>query len=279
VSQILLTVLRSALQVTALVFVMMTVVDIVNVFTQGKLAALVRGRGSRQYLVAPLLGVLPGCVGMFTNVSLHIHGLISFGALAGAMIAGSGDEAFVMLAMFPRKALLLFALLFLCGVAFGWLVDKLVPLLRLRPCQTCPVHEHHPGQEGLAHYLRHHLWEHIIKKHLIRVFLWTTAALLLIELGLRYGTLQAFAAERTLLVLLLAALIGIIPESGPHLLFVTLFAKGLIPFSVLFTSSFVQDGHGMLPLLAYSFRDFFWIKVMNFAFGLSLGLLLYALGF
>ena len=278
-SEILPTVLRPAVQVTALVFVMMLVVDILNVFTRGKLATLVRGRGNRQYVVAPLLGVVPGCVGMFTNVSLYIHGLISFGALAGAMIAGSGDEAFVMLAMFPKKALLLFALLFLCGIAFGWLVDKLVPVLRLRPSESCPVHQHHPGQEGFAHYLRHHVWEHIVKKHLLRVFLWTTGALLLIELGLHYGTLQAFTAERTLLVLLFAAVIGIIPESGPHLLFVTLFAKGLIPFSVLFTSSFVQDGHGMLPLLSYSFRDFFWIKVMNLAFGLSVGLLLYALGF
>jgi len=279
VSQLLTSVLRWALQVTALVFVMMVVVDSVNVFTQGKLAGLVRGRGSRQYVVAPLLGVVPGCVGMFTNVSLYIHGLISFGALAGAMVAGSGDEAFVMLAMFPKKALLLFALLFLCGMVFGWLADKLVPLLRLRLSESCPVHQHHPGQEVFAHYLRHHVWEHIVKKHLLRVFLWTTGALLLIELGLRYGTLQTLTAQRTLLLLLFAAVIGVIPESGPHLLFVTLFAKGLIPFSVLFTSSFVQDGHGMLPLLSYSFRDFFWIKLMNLAFGLSAGLLLYALGF
>lgn len=278
-SQLLASVLRWALQVTALVFVMMVVVDIVNVFTQGKLAALVRGRGSRQYVVAPLVGVVPGCVGMFTNVSLYIHGLISFGALAGGMIAGSGDEAFVMLAMFPKQAALLFALLFFCGMVFGWLVDKLVLLLRLRPSESCPVHQHHPGQEVFTHYLRHHVWEHILKKHLLRVFFWTTGALLLIELGLRYGTLQALTAQPTLWLLLCAAVIGVIPESGPHLLFVTLFAKGLIPFSVLFTSSFVQDGHGMLPLLSYSFRDFFWIKVINLAFGLSAGLLLYALGF
>ncbi|MCK4348834.1 MAG: hypothetical protein KAW47_09485, partial [Thermoplasmatales archaeon] len=51
-------------------------------------------------------------------------------------------------------------------------------------------------------------------------------------------------------VLLIASLIAIIPEFGPHLVFVTMFAKGLIPFSVLLASSIVQDGHGMLPLLS-----------------------------
>ena len=47
-------------------------------------------------------------------------------------------------------------------------------------------------------------------------------------------------------VLLTGALVGIIPESGPHLIFVMLYAQGLVPFSVLLTSSFVHDGHGML---------------------------------
>lgn len=47
----------------------------------------------------------------------------------------------------------------------------------------------------------------------------------------------------------------IIPESGPHLIFVMMYAQGLVTFSVLFTTSFVQDGHGMLPLLSYSLKD------------------------
>jgi len=79
-------------------------------------------------------------------------------------------------------------------------------------------------------------------------------------------------------VLLLAALMGIVPESGPHLIFVMMYAKGLIPFSVLLTSSFVQDGHGMLPLLSYSIKDSILIKVLNFAFGIGIGLILYAFG-
>ena len=69
----------------------------------------------------------------------------------------------------------------------------------------------------------------------------------------------------------LACLIGLLPESGPHLIFVTLFAKGMIPISILLASSVVQDGHGMLPMLAHSRREFFIIKATNFSVGLLLG--------
>jgi hypothetical protein len=58
-----------------------------------------------------------------------------------------------------------------------------------------------------------------------------------------------------------------------------LFVKGLIPFSVLFASSVVQDGHGMLPMLSYSIKDSILIKIFNLVFGLALGTIIYALGF
>jgi len=79
-------------------------------------------------------------------------------------------------------------------------------------------------------------------------------------------------------VLLVAALVGIIPESGPHLFFVTLYAQGAIPFSVLLTSSVVQDGHGMLPLLAHSGRAFIIVKIINLIAGLLFGSALLAAG-
>ena len=95
------------------------------------------------------------------------------------------------------------------------------------------------------HYLHDHLWEHIIKHHLFRVFLWSFGALLFLHWGLKYWNLETFVEQHTLWVLAIGALLGIIPESGPHLIFVMMYAQGLVPFSVLFTTSFVQDGHGI----------------------------------
>lgn len=47
--------------------------------------------------------------------------------------------------------------------------------------------------------------------------------------------------------------------------------RGLIPFSAIFASSIIQDGHGMLPLLSYTVRDSILIKLFNLAFGLTIG--------
>jgi len=128
------------------------------------------------------------------------------------------------------------------------------------------------------HYLREHIWDHIVKKHLWRVFLWTFGALLVVDLGLKYWNLKSFVQAHMVWVLVIATLVAVIPESGPHLIFVMMFADGLIPFSVLLASSIVQDGHGMLPLLSYTVKDTVLIKLFNLAIGLGLGLIVYSLG-
>ncbi|MFW6150651.1 MAG: putative manganese transporter [Chloroflexota bacterium] len=337
-------ILRQALTITFFVFVMMVVVDYVNVVTRGRLSMMVRGGRWRQYFTASLLGSTPGCLGAFMNVSFYVHGLLSFGAICAGMIATSGDEAFVMLAMFPQKALLLFGILFVLGLVSGWVVDGAARLLGIRPCEACELHQVHteeaelvrssgrePGLPDLKtvsaprgvlllglvlfgvavalgyvgpttwnwqrvlllalepvilflvltapeHYLGEHIWNHIVRGHLWRVFAWTFGALLVIQLGLKYWDLESFVRAHMLWVLVVAGLVAMIPESGPHLLFVSMFANGLIPFSVLLASSIVQDGHGLLPLLSYTVRDTVLIKAFNLVIGLGLGLILYLAG-
>jgi len=129
------------------------------------------------------------------------------------------------------------------------------------------------------HFLEEHLWRHVVRRHAPRIFLWTLGALVAMHLLADVFPLERSVEEGKWLILLLACLIGLVPESGPHLIFVTLFAKGMIPFSILLASSVVQDGHGMLPMLAHSRRDFFLIKIINFGAGLLLGAAAMALGF
>ena len=137
------------LMITMFVFVMMTVADYLNVLTEGKLNKMIRGGVFRQYLTTAFLGATPGCLGAFMNVSFYVHGLITFGAMVGGMIATSGDEAFVMLALFPGKAILLFFILFVVGILFAWLVDKLVPVLKIKPCEECSTPVLHVEQGDL----------------------------------------------------------------------------------------------------------------------------------
>ena len=83
--------------------------------------------------------------------------------------------------------------------------------------------------------------------------------------------LEEWIKSNYIVVLIIAVLVGVIPESGPHMIFVTLFAEGAIPFSILLASSVVQDGHGTLPLLAVSKRGFLILKIINVITGLMIG--------
>lgn len=276
---ILIEVIKEALKVTLFVLIMMIAVDLINVKTKGKLDSILKtGRKWKQYFIASLLGAAPGCLGSFAGVSLYIHGMISFGALTGLMLATAGDEQFVMLAMIPDTALIMFVILFIIGIFAGYITDFFVKKFKIRTCSDCEFKQYHPGQESYKHYLADHIWKHIIKGHILRIFLWTFGALLIIKFGMNLIDLKSITSEYTFLILVLGALIGIIPESGPHLIFVMLFAEGLVPFSVLFTSSVVQDGHGMLPMLSYSVKDSILIKIFNLSFGLITGILLYLIG-
>lgn len=122
------------------------------------------------------------------------------------------------------------------------------------------------------HFIKEHLWRHVIKRHLLPIFGWTFGTLLLCQIGMQYLDIEHWINNNMLTVVILAVLIGIIPESGPHLVFVTLFAQGVIPFYVLLVNSIVQDGHSALPLLAESKKSFAKAKLINIAVGLIIGI-------
>ena len=371
--------LRNAIMITGLVIVMMMIIELVNVRSAGRWFSYLEHSRFGQTLLGAFLGVIPGCMGGFAAVSLYSHGIISFGALVACMICSSGDESFVMMAMFPGKALLLFGILFILSIPFGILTDlfkdrffphsscsntsdscshtfelheEAVPgakpsILRtssykaifhpsrfriiivaalaaysvaifsgslehshehhsecahhehMEHCTECHCEESHAHQTinllderwmnvmfGILtlltvlfvitsdeHFIREHLWGHVIKNHCLRIFLWTFCTLVFIQFLLQYVDLSQWAGKNIYTIILIAALIGIIPESGPHLVFVTLFATGVLPFSVLLASSISQDGHTALPLLASTKKGFISAKIINAVIAIAIGCL------
>jgi hypothetical protein len=128
------------------------------------------------------------------------------------------------------------------------------------------------------HFIEEHLWRHVVLQHVPRIFLWTLGAMSAMAILNQLVDVANLIRNTPLVMLAAAGLLGLIPESGPHLLFVTLYDGGTVPLSVLFASSVVQDGHAMLPLLAHSRRRFIEVKLINLVAGLIVGGLLLALG-
>lgn len=386
---LLIDILRNSILITGLVVTMMMMIESLNIESGGLLFNGLRKTKIGQVVVASLLGSIPGCMGGFATVSLYTHRMFSFGALVSMMIASSGDEAFVMLAMIPEKALLLFAILFVLAIVVGIITDRIYDRLHARHCnlhrhEDCGVDTHchegfaihgesdgctkdaaqpsvktrHYGWKrivmfiGLAlfitalatgnlghshgtdteisqsghihteghihsgghihcedcghsedtfqinllnedwmnilfaglsiivlfvlllasdHFVEEHLWNHIVRKHLPIIFAWTFGVLLVLGILLQYIDISEWISGNTALMILLATAIGIIPESGPHLIFVTLYAAGVVPFPVLLASSISQDGHSSIPLLAESKKSFAVAKLFNIVTALAAG--------
>ena len=122
------------------------------------------------------------------------------------------------------------------------------------------------------HFLDHHLWNHVIKKHFVKVFLWTLFALSAIYIMNFYLDVERFVTGNYFYVLLVAVAIGLIPESGPHLIFISLYLSGTIPLPILLANSIVQDGHGAIPLFAENKKDFFIVKGLKLVIALVIGM-------
>lgn len=407
-------VLRNSVLITGLVIIMMLMIEYFNIRSHGKWFLSLQHSKFRQILLGSVLGLVPGCIGGFAGVSLYTHKLISFGALVAMMISSSGDEAFIIMAMIPDKALLLFGILTVIAVITGVLLDYVFMRKPQRVC--CPDNfEIHPDEEykvpslfkaesyrvmlhpskerllllaGIAlfigavifgilecghdhgqdagcahihtaacihepeasaastlsgtttglpaetahehtaecnhtdeaggehtgadehnhavginilserwinivfavlsiitlfftatakeHFIKEHLWKHVIKKHLVSIFLWTFGTLLVCQIGFQYLDVEHWISNNILFVILLAVVIGIIPESGPHMIFITLYVQGVLPFYILLVNSIVQDGHISLPLLAESKSAFAKSKLVNIIVGLLVGLACWA---
>ena len=329
----------NALSITGFVYVMMLTIEYLNVLTKGVWHGRLAGNRWGQYAIAALLGLTPGCLGAFMVVGMYSHRLLSLGAVVTAMIATSGDEAFVMLATIPRQFILLSLVLLVVGVLAGALTDAFARStadactgLEVHEDQKCrcfshgqilhQLHEMSPfrgvlmvgtvvfifavvsGLVGPAkwnwiritylslsalallivttspdHFLEQHLWGHVVRQHVPRIFAWTLGALLLMHVLTEYLHLDGLIRENPWTVLVIACLVGVIPESGPHLVFLTLYVQGTVPLSILLASSIVQDGHGMLPMLAHSRRAFVQVKAVNLVVGLAAGAMGLLLGF
>jgi len=329
-------VLNHAVVITGFVFVMMLLLEYVNVLTRGRFQVKLSGRGWRQYFLAALLGASPGCLGSFAVVSMYSHGIFSLGAVIAAMISTTGDEMFVMLAKFPARTFLISMALIALGMAVGVVTDFIAGKRKVKAsCSSgcLEIHESHieccsmdliirqwkkciPTRGILTvvllafivgvvsnqielhelwmeitllvlsvislfvvatvpdHFLEDHLWRHVAVEHVPRIFAWTLGAMVVLHYAMGHLHMDNLEGGGKWAMLALACVTGLIPQSGPHMVFVMLFADGAIPMGVFVASCIVQEGHGLLPMLAHSRHVFVMIKILKFVLGFLIGGLL-----
>lgn len=333
-------VLSETAVITTMVLMLMMLIEFIHVRTQGKEMVLMDRKPHWQIVIAALLGLTPGCAGVFAVVSLYTHNIVGFGALLAACIASFGDEAFFMLSMMPEKAALVGGILLLTALAAGFCYQIFHPFqstTHIHQIEHLVLHEHdhhsgHPeereghnplhriiliggillfitglltgflgehdteGDGGLSgekmifiitavcvllmccfcdhHFIEEHLWNHILKNHLLKIFLWSFGVILMLTLLTHHMQLESLPMRNSgkMLLLLLALGIGLVPQSGPHLAVIYLFADGIIPFSTLLANCLLQEGHGGIPLMAESPKTFLRLKAVKLLMAAAIGL-------
>ena len=299
-------VIANTVEITVLVLLMMALIELVNVSSSGRWMAKLQHKPFLQLVVCCLLGIIPGCAGGFAVVSLYTHNLLSFGALLGGMIATFGDEAFFLFAQSPKWGFIVTGILLSLGILIGLAANGVTRKKRfiiqdpkskgshgfeihdnIDITEQEHKHEHEDERDHTAlprgfkarvrHFFVEHLWSHVVRQHFLTVFLWSFGVLLFLKTFGYFididGLLHTHVWAKYVL-LLVAVLVGIIPESGPHLVFIVMFLDGSIPFGVLLANCIAQNGHAGLPLLAQSRRDFFLMKAVTAVVGLACGALL-----
>jgi hypothetical protein len=407
-------ILQQTLIITTLVIGMMMVIEFINVRTGGIWSKKLQKSPWIQILFAIVMGVIPGCLGTYTVVSLYVHRVVNFPALMAALISTTGDESFFMFSLFPEKALYInliiigisivvavalqltmknkfiglqnkemsfpihenescshdhhhhhkhhsvksniknisFVRALLITLSLGVLIlvlsgvidgshhlnllmggqteESVVHSLESQQdnkttrqqvcdeehhhcnhghdfhaksseldsqCSEADVHHnHHHDHGGEAdwiriilivlfvailiinivaeeHFLEEHMWQHVIKVHLPKIFLWTFGVILCLTILNNFVNIQNLIDSKPFIVLLIAILIGLIPQSGPHLIFLILFANGDLPLGIFLANCIVQDGHGALPLLAESRKAFLVSKAIKVGLAIVVGVI------
>ncbi len=379
-------ILQQTLIITTLVLGMMMVIEYINVRTGGLWSKRLQKSPWIQILFAIIMGIIPGCLGTYTVVSLYVHRVLNFPALMAALISTTGDEAFFMFSLFPEKALLINLILIVISTVvavvlqftmknkfIGASSEMSFPIHENESCSHSHHHKHnvrsniknisfvrallitmslsvlilvlngvidgshhlnllmggeteenvihsienqhicnhnhhdhsihqhtgtnnhnhdHGGEADWIrmilivlfvailiivtvaeeHFLEEHLWQHVIKVHLPKIFLWTFGVILCLTIINNLVNIHEIIDSKPFIILLVAIIIGLIPQSGPHLIFLILFANGDLPLGIFLANCIVQDGHGALPLLAESRKAFFISKGIKVAIAIVVGL-------
>ncbi len=96
---------------------------------------------------------------------------------------------------------------------------------------------------------------------------WVFAAYLIYEISVYLlggpHIIAAAMASAGLTAVMIGVLVGAIPGCGPQVIFVSLYLKGMFPFSALLANAISQDGDALFPLIAMDRKAAFWATVLN----------------
>ncbi len=268
---------------------------LVSFFThhgQGKYAKLISRENKYAPFLSAFLGAVPQCGFSSVISDLYAQKRVSVGTLFAVFIATS-DEAIPIMISSPEfipKMLVLVALKIIFAIIFGYLIDLLVKTItfskakKVEPIAIRNKQSNKTDEDNYTHCEHHHCCADNIfldaLKHSLQITIYIFIATYLLNFVFGYfGTdfLTNSFTSNIYVQILLASLIGLIPNCVSSVLLVELYMSGCLAFSALFAGLCSGAGVGLLILFTKNRKHMLsnlLIVFTQFVIGVCCGIIL-----
>lgn len=278
----LLEVLTDTLKTLPFLFMTYLIMEYIEDKAEDKtVAALGRARGAGP-LVGSLLGLLPQCGFSTAAASLYSGGVITEGTMLAVFLATSDEMLPIMISESVSMSVIghILLLKFVCGCIFGYLIDFARRLFSRRRMKMhihdlCERENCH-CEEGGSIFLS-------ALKHTVNIIVFIFVISLICELlvdSLGVDAVAGFFSGNEFLGVLMAALIGLIPNCAASVLITQLFMEGIITAGQLMAGLLVGAGVGLMVLFRTNrnMRDNLVITALLYGAGVISGMVIQAAG-
>ena len=305
VLDVLLDAAKDTLVLIPFLFVTYLVMEAIEHRAADRVEKAVANAGAAGPVVGAALGALPQCGFSAMAATLFSGGVVSVGTLV-AVVLSTSDEMIPVFLAHREDPLLMLGIMgakLLCGLAVGLAVDAALRALGMpqtkqhihdlcvrAACDCGPVDDHgHDDHDGHDHDHGHdHAqgWLGIARCALIHtvqvtafIFLVTFACGLVIE-GVGQDAIGSFLSGSPVVAVLLAGLIGLIPNCGASVAITELFLQGTLGFGAAMAGLLASGGVGLLVLWRTNAKHGQNLAITGFVYivAVVVGLLVQVLG-
>lgn len=256
--------------------------------TGGKTQEAIRRAGAGGPVIGALLGALPQCGFSAAAATLYAGRVVTLGTVFAVFLATSDEMLPIFIAeqVPPLTILKILGAKVFIGMLMGFIVDAGLRIIqhdknRLRihelceqdhchcseGCHTCEeepesVYEHHDDcSHGCSHEHHHHDHDHdhgwtgILKSsliHTVQVSFFILIITLVLNAVLAFvdeHTLEHFLAQDSLLAVVAASIVGLIPNCAASVVIAQLYLEGVLGTGAMMSGLLVSAGVGLLILI------------------------------
>lgn len=236
--------LKDNLMLIPLLFLTYCIMEYMEHFVTERTRGTLRGSGRSGPLWGGLLGLLPQCGFSAAAASFYAGGIITPGTMLAVFLSTSDEMLPILIsASVPAGTIVrILGTKVLIAVAAGALID-----LASRPDRK---HIHDFCEQDNCRCGHHAPWRSALI-HTVKVFAFIFAVSVLLNLVLELGgeeALEQFASGNSALSVILAGLVGLVPNCAASVLITQLYLKGLLGAGAMMAGLLVGAGVGLLVL-------------------------------